>query len=169
MKQVIICAFILLGISFKGFTQEEKFKALFIYNFTKHIEWPASAKSGDFIIGVVNDNVLYDKIVEITTGKMAGAQKIVVVKFANPEEITKCHILFVSGSSSGNKNLPVIMEKTAGQNTLLVTERPGLATKGASINFVVQDGKLKFELNKNTAAEQSLKVSSYLENLAIII
>ncbi len=169
MKRLLLLALIIAGFAFKGFSQDEKYKALFIYNFTKHIEWPASAKSGDFVIGVVNDNVLYDKIVEITTGKMAGAQKIVVVKFAAPEAVTKCHILFVAGNSSGAKNMPVILEKTTGQNTLLVTERPGLATKGASINFVIQEGKLKFELNKATAAEQNLKVSSYLENLAIII
>ncbi len=167
-RYILLTALLILSLS-SAFSQDEKYKALFIYNFTKHIEWPATAKTGDFIIGVINDNVLYDKINEITTGKKAGAQNIIIKKFGSIDEISKCHILFVSGSASGGKNFPVVLEKTNGQNTLIVTDRPGMASKGASINFIVQDSKLKFELNKATVANQGLKVSSYLENLAILL
>jgi len=159
----------LLGLIKITVAQDDKYKALFIYNFTKHIEWPAADKSDDFVIGVVNSNGIYDKMVEICTGKKVGNQDIVIQKFKSTDEVTKCHILFVAQSSSGGSNFETILAKTSGTSTLLVTERPGLAKKGSIINFVVQDEKLKFELNKSALAKNNLKVSSYLENLAVLV
>ena len=51
MKKVIILV-LYLGV-LVSFTQaqNEKFKALFMYNFTKYVEWPTSLKSGNFVFG----------------------------------------------------------------------------------------------------------------------
>jgi hypothetical protein len=50
--------------------QDEKFKAIFIYNFTKYINWPAS--EGDFVINVLGDEAITREMGEIATKKTVG-------------------------------------------------------------------------------------------------
>jgi hypothetical protein len=116
--------------------QDAKYKALFIYNFTKQIEWPASEKSGDFVIGVVNNNELYDQLVSITTGKKAGTQNIVVKKMKGIEEVESCHILFLASYLSSGSNMEAVLGKLTDKPTLIVTERSGSIQKGSCINLL---------------------------------
>jgi hypothetical protein len=51
----------------------------------------------------------------------------------------------------------------------VVTDKPGMSGKGAAINFVELDGKIKFEINQQVTEAHGLKVSSSLTNLAIIV
>lgn len=168
-KKILITILIIVSGIASTFAQDAKYKALFIYNFTKHIEWPAEAKTGDFIIGIVGHSELYNNLSGITTGKKAGSQNIVVKKFKNPDELSDCHILFLGTGQSGGSKFEMVMAKTTGKSTLIVTERAGMAKKGSVINFVVQAGKIKFELNKTNATDHNLTISSYLENLAIVL
>lgn len=165
---LLVMVFVAMGI-ISTYAQDAKYKALFVYNFTKHIEWPASAKTGDFIIGVVGNNDVFNNISTIASGKKAGSQNIIVKKFKSVDLVTDCHILFVGMGQSNASKFEIIQTKITGKNTLIVTERAGMAKKGSVINFVVQEGKIKFELNKANAAKYKLSISSYLENLAIII
>jgi len=82
-------------------------------------------------------------------------------------EIGKCHILFLPSNKS--KEIQLVTEKIGTNPILLVTEKDGLAQEGAAINFIIQEGKIKFELNKNVVNKQGLKISSYLETLAIVV
>lgn len=168
MKKTVTFFTILLLFSSQSFAQVEKYKALFVYNFTKHIEWPQNLKSGDFVIGVIGQKQLTDKLIEVTNGKKVGAQNIVVQTYSSVDEISGCHILILGTSNSTPKRVESAVTK-AGNNTLIVTNGNNMATKGATVNFTIQEGKLKFELNKSNASTRNLKISSYLENLAIIV
>lgn len=168
MKKFFTIFTITLLFSIQTFAQAEKYKALFVYNFTKHIEWPQNLKSGDFVIGVIGQKQLTDKLIEVTNGKKVGAQNIVIQTFASVDEISGCHILILGTGNSTPKRLTNAITK-AGKNTLIVTNGANMATKGATINFAIFEGKLKFELNKANASTRQLKISSYLENLAIIV
>ncbi|RLD62286.1 MAG: YfiR family protein [Bacteroidetes bacterium] len=172
MKKSRFILFIFLFLSLttsKVFSQEIKFKAIFIYNFTKHFEWPPNAKTGDFVIGVVGKSQLYDKLSQMTTGKKAGNQPIVVKKFRSTKELTQCHILFISEFNSGTNSMKTALAKIGNFPTLIVTEKEGMAYKNAAINFVIKDQKMQFEMNTSNIAKCGLKVSKYLQNLAIIV
>ena len=173
MKKHKIIIFLLLSFlsltSIKLYSQEIKFKAIFIYNFTKHFEWPPNARTGDFVIGVVGKEQLYEKLVQMTTSKTAGSQPIVVKKFRSAKDLTQCHILFISEFNSGHNSMNTIISKIGKYPTLIVTEKEGMAYKYAAINFVIKDQKMQFEMNKTNISKCGLKVSKYLQNLAIIV
>lgn len=139
-------------------------QAVFIYNFTRLIEWPSDYKTGDFIIGVYNANDLYSEIKSFTNGKSVGSQPISVVKFTGAQAITKCHILFVPFGKT--KELSAILGALGGSKTLIITEKKGSLEEGATINFVIVDDKLKFELKSGNASKLGLKINSNLENMA---
>lgn len=144
-----------------------KIKVVFIYNFTKYIEWPTAYKKGDFIIGVLGSTSLLPDLENLAKTKTIGSQKCVVKSFASVKEIEKCHILFIPIEKSDD--LELVLKKTKGMSTLLVTEKAGLAKKGSVINFINVENKQKFELNKTNASKNGLIVSSNLMSLGIAI
>ena len=172
MKKFNIIFIILLFSSLtssKIYSQEIKFKAIFIYNFTKHFEWPPNARTGDFVIGIVGKSQLYDKLTQMATGRKVGNQPIVVKKFRSTKDLTQCHILFISEFNSGTNSMNTTKSKIGKFPTLIVTEKEGMAYKNAAINFIIKDQKMQFEMNKSNISKCGLKVSKYLQNLAIIV
>lgn len=144
-----------------------KIKSVFVYNFTKYIDWPAPYKQGNFIIGVLGSASMLTELSAMAMTKKVGAQKLEVKMFPSADAVEKCHILYVSSDMAAN--IREISSKIKGHSTLLVTEKSGLAKQGAAINFVVQANKQKFELNKANAEKYDLSVSSTLASLAIIV
>ncbi len=147
--------------------QDYRLHSGFMYHFTKYIEWPAAKKTGDFVIGVVGNAPISDALNAMAASKTVGTQKIVIKKFSNVSSVSDCQILFLSNDSA--KEVDEAATKSKSKNYLLVTESSGLAKKGSCINFIIVDGKLKFELSKNAVKDAGLKVSSELLGLAIVI
>ncbi len=142
-------------------------KAVFIYNFTKYVEWKEANRSGSFSIGVLGASSVINELTTITTGKLVGTQKIEIKAFATLADVKKCHILFIPAENS--TPIPSILNKIKGHNTLLVTEKDGYVKQGAIINFVIQSNKQKFELSKNNAQKSDLKISQSLVTLGISV
>lgn len=145
-----------------------KIHSLFVYNFIKYIEWPQNLTEGDFVIGIVGDSPINKELLNMAASKKAKNQTIIVKKITNISEVEKCHLVYVSsGKSNDIKEISLL---TKNKPVLLISEREGMAKKGASINFVImEDDTLKFEINKKVMEGQSLKIPATLLKLAIIV
>ena len=112
MKKFIIIV-VLLFVTYPGLlfaqTGIPRAQAMFIYNFSRLIEWPASYKSGQFVIGIFGSSAVANEITSYTTGKKVGTQSIAVQQLKSIDEISKCHILFVPFSRT--KQLGQIVAK----------------------------------------------------------
>jgi hypothetical protein len=144
-----------------------KIKAVFIYNFTKYIEWPKTYKEGEFTIGIIGESPLYSELTKMTQTKKVANQSLQVKRFNSVDEVSKCHILYLSKDKSGE--ISSLLKSLKNNSTLIVTEQAGLVDKGAGINFIIKDNRQKFELNKNNIEKYKLKVSSSLEVLAFTV
>lgn len=173
MKRIalVLLSFILLS-AFKtadqpAFDTNAKLKSMFVYNFTKYIDWPEQYKQGNFIIGFYGESSLQPELEKLAETKKAVNQTIEIKKFKSVAEIEKCHMVVVSAKEQGK--VAEIATKTKAHSTLLITESEGLIKQGAGINFVVVANKLKFELSKNNIESRNLKVGSSLLSLAIVV
>ena len=143
-----------------------RIKATFIYNFTKYIAWPDKYKEGNFIIGILGPSNFYNDLTSLLSTKTVGTQKFEIKSYKNPAEfVGACQILFIPTENSNM--LPELLKNMKGKNTLIITEKPGLAKQGSGINFVIENNKQKFEMNKTNIEKYSLKVSGILTDLAI--
>jgi len=147
--------------------QNEKFKALFMYNFTKYIEWPAGERQGDFVIGVLGNSPLIKELETIAGKQKVGLQNIVVKTFSSVDEINSCHILYIPQGKSNQ--ITLILSKLSGKSTLLITDKEGLALQGSGINFISDGDKLKYEVNRVNIEKKGLTVSNALLALGIVI
>ncbi len=141
-----------------------KIKAIYIYNFTKYIEWPDNYKQGNFVIGIMGNNVsLINELNKMAASKTVGNQRLEIKSITSAD--ATCHIVYLLSENSTQLN--EVIDKMKSKSTLIITDKAGLAAKGAGINFVIQENKQKIELNKANIERHKLKVASSLVELAI--
>lgn len=165
-KTILLALFMCLFIR-PGYSQGDKFKALFIFNFTKHIEWGGDYKNGDFVIAVLGNSEVFNSLQSIGQTKTVGSQPIKVIKVNSPSEAGKCNIFYVPTNKSSE--IDATIEKFKNTSTLVVTDGVNGCAKGACINLLLVDGKQKFEVSKANVQKQNLKVSTGLLNLGIAL
>jgi hypothetical protein len=120
--------------------------SMMVFNFVKYVQWPANDNSKEFVIGVVGNNDIYNTLTTWYGGKAKGSKTYVIKKFKNADEMTDCQVVFIDRTKSNE--FEAVNNKVKGKNTLVVTDRNGLGSKGSCINFKTVDEKLRFELNQ---------------------
>ena len=163
MRKAYLVLLLLLFGKFTLWSQDDMFKSLFIYNFTKNIEWPSEYKNGNFIITVVGNSGITAELEKIAKIKKVGDQSIEIIKVNDITEVGKCNMLYVTPNKSSD--LTELLTKCSGKPVVVIGDNPGLAKMGAGINFIKVDGKQKFEINKNAMEKNGLKINSYLLTL----
>ncbi|MFW6326988.1 MAG: YfiR family protein [Bacteroidota bacterium] len=165
MKKLIVIIAISVFAVTGAFSQVNKFMAMYIYNFSRLVEWPEEYRSGNFVIGTIGNTSLNYEMEMFVRNKKTGNQEFYVKSFDDVSSISKCNILFVADSEKNN--FDAILNKLYGTNTLIITEDKELINKGAVISFTLVEGKLKFYYNSENARKSGLKVSTSLENMAL--
>ncbi|PZR32059.1 MAG: DUF4154 domain-containing protein [Azospira oryzae] len=170
-KMKVLVAAVLMMVSGATFAQDERpmheVYSMMVFNFIKYVQWPDHDKSGEFVIGVVGNNDIYNTLTTWYGGKAKGTKTYVVKKFNSAAEIGECHLVFIDKSKSGE--FENVKNKVNGKGTLVVTDKGGLGEKGSCINFKTVNDKLRFELNQQAIEASNLKVSGALSSMAILI
>ncbi len=164
IRKIIVIAVLFL-VSMRMMGQEENYISLYLLNFTRYIEWPEEERKGNFVIEVLGHVSVYEKLKEISEGKMAGSQPIEVRNYMSVDEMGTPHIMFVGHWQS--RQIKDVVAKLEGRSTLLVAENTGMLDHGAAINFVIRDGKIQYEFKKENALSRGLNVSSRLWQMGI--
>lgn len=171
MKKLITATIFSFSCIFFAQGQEEKpmheIHSMMLFNFMKYIQWPNEAEGGEFVIGILGEDDVFNTMKTRYDGKPKGTKKYVVKKLANAAEASTCQVVYLGKYKS--KEFEAIKAAVAGKPILTITDSNNLGQKGSCINFKVVDGKLKFELNNASLTGAALKVSSQLTSMAIVI
>jgi hypothetical protein len=171
MKKYTIAFLAVLFSVATSLGQEEKpmyeIHSAMLFNFMKYIQWPNEGEAGEFVLGVLGEDDVFNTMKTRYDGKPKGAKKYVVKKLATAAEAASCQVVYIGKFKS--KEFENIKTATAGKSILTITDSNNLGQKGSCINFKVIDGRLKFELNNASLNGASLKVSSQLSSMAIMI
>ncbi len=151
----------------KEVSLEDKTKAVFMYHFTKYVEWPESDSSETFNIAVLGNSNIAVPLKEIEKKKQVNERKIKIVRLKDLPDTLDCHMLFISRDWKGQ--LPEILKKTKDGNILSISDTKGFGRKGVAINFIIVEGKIKFEINGSALDATELVVSSQLLKLGRFI
>jgi hypothetical protein len=167
IQVLALASFLACGSVFAQDRPMHEVYSMMVFNFTRYVQWPDQAASGEFVIGVVGSNEIYKTLTDWYGGKPRGSKTYVIKKFSSASEITDCHVLYIDKAKSGE--FDAANAKVKGKGTLVITDKNGLGEKGSGINFKTVDNKLKFELNQKAIEASNLKVSGSLSSMAILI
>jgi len=150
-------------------SREYQLKAAFIYNFAQFTVWPDKAFSSDdapFVVAVIGQDPFGDAVRGVMEGKKIGNHSIILRHFNSADEVRGCHLLFVPAAEQDKYD--AIFKAVGDRPVLTVGETPGFPAAGGTIRFLIEDNKIRFEVNLDSAYKAGLKISSKLLSLAKI-
>lgn len=140
-------------------TQEYRVKAGFLYNFVKYVEWPEPIQ-GPIRICVAGQNPFGTVLADLLRNERVRGAALTALVIPGPEP--DCHVVFTPRTS----NVQAYVRAAAGTPTLLVGETSDFIQLGGMINFTLEQGKVRFEINRSPAERVGLRISSRLLQLA---
>ena len=132
-----------------------------------YVQWPKETSTDVFKVGILGKSPVEGPLREISKKRGADGRKIQIDSFAAIEQVQGCNMLFISSSFA--PQLEEVLKVLRENSTLTISDTPGLASRGLAINFVLVNGKLKFEINRRALDEAGLQASSQLLKLAILV
>ncbi|MGD1889687.1 MAG: YfiR family protein [Cyclobacteriaceae bacterium] len=165
MRKTIGLLFFVLITANLAQAQEYKYHPIFIYNFSRYIEWPDNIDKDEFTVSVIGKAEAYREMVDISEKKKTIKNKKFVVRQCNSIiEAQKSDIVFITqGARVKAEDIQQLQEEGA----LVITELDNIVQKGSHINFIAtRDSKLGFELNTQAASDAGFKVANALATLA---
>jgi YfiR/HmsC-like len=145
-------------------------EAVFLFNFSQFVDWPAQAfpqPDSPIVIGVLGSDPFDGTLDEVVRGEMVKGRPLLVRRFQRVEQLTDCHILFISRSE--RPRLEPIVQMLKGRSILTVSDLDEFATQGGVIGFVLMDNKIRLRVNLQAAKEAGLTLSSKLLRPAQIV
>jgi hypothetical protein len=173
-RGTLLCLMVGLGLDPALFCQETngsleyQVKAAFLLNFTKFIEWPASAfqqADSPISICILGVDPFGSALDQILSGELVNGRRVVAQRIKSAPPPQACHALFVSRPEKDGGKIPPGL----GPGVLTVGEGEGFIRDGGMIAFVIENRRVRFEINRATAENAGLKLSSKLLSVAKVV
>jgi hypothetical protein len=142
-------------------------KAAFLYNFAKFVDWPSAAfpePNSSFRICVLGKDPFGGSLQAAVGGEEIAGHKLTVVRTDSLSRPAGCQILFISRSERDQTSQ--VLTAVRDSPVLTVGDAPGFLEQGGMINFLLEGGKVRFEINNEAAGRANIRISSKLLQLA---
>jgi len=151
-------------------TEEYRLKFAFLFNIAKFVDWPAdsfpSPQAPLNICIVGRDPFDTDLELQVTERAVNGHPYMIRTLRAS-DDLAACHIIFLPAGSASS--LPEILKQVGSSGAITVGESAGFASRGGTVNFVVEGSRLRFEVNLHASQRARFRISSRLLSLARIV
>jgi len=145
--------------------EEHDAKAAFVLKLVNFVQWPSN--SGDLVIGFIGADATSDALQRLASGKSVNGRGIVIRRLGQDGDLKACQVIFVG--SSERKSTPSVLERLRGTSVLTVGESDGFGQHGGIVNLLLNEGRIRFEVNPHAAERAHLQISSRLLSLATIV
>lgn len=145
-------------------------EAVYLYDFSKFVAWPkqtANAKNEPFSICVLGEDPFGAVLDTTLSGENIQGNTLVAKRISKPEDAAGCKIVFVSNSEENR--LKEILAAFDGTDILTVSDIHNFSRRGGMIQFVLEGGKVRFEVNVTNAANAGLTLSADLLQVALAV
>jgi hypothetical protein len=151
--------------------REHQIKAAYLYQFGRYVEWPAKAFSGPnapFVIGVLEHDPLIPALDQIARMKKVQDRPIEIRRLPSAAEIRACNILFLPARLAPETRAEVI-RKVVGQGLLLVGDAPDFLERGGTVQFAVEENRIRVVISRKAAERAGLTISAKLLQVARVV
>ena len=145
---------------------EQAVKASFLFKFAPFVEWPGNGTAGKpFTICLSGEDPFGSTLDEVVRGQRISGRPVNVRRLGDGGSAAGCQMLF-AGRSSAPDYAP--FAEVAGQPVLTVSDQKS-GPPGSMIQFVMQGGRVRFQIDNGAARANGLVISSKLLGLAIAV
>ena len=149
-----------------GTSLEYQVKAAYILNFVSLTEWPAAALGpalSPFRICVSGADAFRGVLANTVRGGSVQGHPLVVERFSHMTAQT-CQVLFVPAADAGQT--AAMLRNLGSAPVLTVGEAEAFLGGGGVVRFVIDQGHVRFDVNRRSAEEHGLTLSSRLLKVA---
>ena len=142
---------------------ETAVKATYLYKFAPFVEWPTKAfetSTSPLTVCVQGDDPFGPLLDRAIAGQKIGTHPVQARRLDIVDAASGCHIVFVSGSKRQPQG--EALKALRGSGALTVTDGGG-----GAIRFVMQNDRVRFEIDTGEASSDGLTLSSKLLSLAV--
>ena len=146
---------------------EYQVKAAFLFHFAQLVDWPSSAFTANnnaLVLCTYGDDPFHGELEKMIQGKQIGSRSIQVKHLKQTEDVHSCQIVFVSKGVS--KYVPALLTNVGDAPIMTIGETGNFVEYGGVIGFCMDEDKIRFEVNLQSAERSKLKISSRLLLLA---
>jgi hypothetical protein len=145
---------------------EDAVKAAFLYRFTGYVDWPSQATADpQFTIAVLDAEGVASELGRLLQNRQIQNRPAQVRSIRNLKELDGAQMLYIGGSH--RDDLHRLISGVAGRPVLVVTNQDGGLDAGSSVNFLLIDQRVRFEISLDAAQGSGLRVASELLAVAI--
>jgi hypothetical protein len=145
---------------------EDAVKAAFLYRFTGYVDWPPQALAApQFTIAVLDADGVVTELQRSLQNRAVQNRPAQVRAIRSIRELDGAQMLYVGASHKDE--LRHMVAEVAGRPVLVVTNEDGGLEAGSSVNFLLVDQRVRFEISLDAAQSAGLKVASELLAVAI--
>jgi hypothetical protein len=150
-------------------TLEYQVKAAFLLSFVTFTEWPTTAfeaPSSPLRICVAGADPFEGSLVRTVQGESVAGHPLVTDHIGRGDDLSHCHVLFVPRAA---EEAGVPFERGTNSPVLVVGESEALWHNGAIISFAIDEGRVRFDVNRTAAQRSGLRLSSKLLRIARLV
>jgi len=145
---------------------EANIKAVFLFNFTKYVTWPAQgigqrSPTGIRVCVTTNDT-FYTLLKSAVQDEDIDGKPLEAVALEDLDNAPTCQILYVGNASSVDGK--AWLNAVRGRQVLTVADGP--LNDETVITFIRDENRIRFDINRAAASRHGLNVSSKLLRLA---
>ncbi len=170
--KIFFCAILTIFMVNKGQSQSiidssayenARTKALFLYGFTKYLEWPNQRNFKKFKIALFDsDKLLFKELQKIAKTRDVYGVPLEVLMYSDSQNVPKCQVLYVNKKSG--IDIESLNTKLQGRSVLIVGE--DYPFNSCMINFLTLEGVQEFQVDEDRLKKANLSYSKELIQLS---
>lgn len=146
---------------------EYALKAAFLFHFAQFVEWPEGTfhdAASPLVYCTVGTDPFRGELETALKGKTLGARGFEVRHLKGAQEGQGCHLLFIGEEQK--RQVAATAAQLRSAPVLLVGESEGFTKDGGMIGFMLEENKVRFEVNLEASQKAGLKINARLLALA---
>lgn len=150
--------------------QEYQVKAVFLFNFTQFVDWPAGTfadATKPIAICILGDDPFGAYLDDAVRGERVDNRALIVRRYQRADDIDVCQILFIAPSEFAR--LDTVIQRARKLHLLTVSEGRGFNEHGGMVGFITEDNHVRLRINVEAVHAAGLSISSKLLRVAELV
>lgn len=170
----IACAGVLLllwALPARAEVPEYQVKAAILYKFAVFVEWPARAfatRTSPFVACVLGKDPFGPYLQQELGETRVGTHPVTIRRKQEGDAAADCHLIFIGASEQSR--LAKILAPLRKKSALMVSDVSDVGEfcrLGGMIGLVMEQGRVRFQLNSKAIEQSGLQIDSRLKRVAL--